>query len=241
MYPMWRNTSNVNSSQFHDWNELILTSCKHDILKLCWGSSIINNPNLNTLEFCLGLQESIAWVQTPFTRGKRDLFFKTGPGSAVHRLGPTGHGFFLKLGNSMKSRPLDIFKTVQNYYEKFYIRLCWWNLPIYSLVNWPHLFHLVQYSANVGNFFWRWILIKHCIVSKFRKKKESHFLVFTSSKKGEISNFHVVVVQRRQRNMYKKTWWTCKVVVLLNILNILTSYLFLCYLFIRKAIYTSSH
>ena len=28
----------VSSSQFHHWNELILTSCKSDVFKLCWGS-----------------------------------------------------------------------------------------------------------------------------------------------------------------------------------------------------------
>ena len=95
MYPIGRNMSNVNFSQFHDWNKLILTSSKRDILKLYWGSSIIKNPNLNTLEFCLGLPESIAWVQTPLPKGERDLFFKRGQESAVHRLGPTGHGFFL--------------------------------------------------------------------------------------------------------------------------------------------------
>ena len=133
-------------------------------------------------------------------------------------------GFYghLKLGNSMKSPPLDIFKTVQKYYEKFYIRLCWWNQPIYSLVNW-RTYSISFNSSNVGKFFWRWIL-KHCIVSKFRKTKRKSFSCVLVLQKSEISNFHVVVVQRRQRNMYKKTRWTCKVVVLLNILNILTSY-----------------
>ena len=46
-------------------------------------------------------------------------------------------------------------------------------------------------SSNVGNFFWSWIL-----------KLLSH--VFTSSTKREIRHFHVVVVQRRRRNVQKK-------------------------------------
>ena len=36
------------------------------------------------------------------------------------------------------------------------------------------------------------------------KEKESRCLVFTSSTKREIRHFHVVVVQRRQRNVQKK-------------------------------------
>ena len=56
-------------------------------------------------------------------------------------------------------------------------------------------------SSNVGKFFWSWILKT---VSKFRKRK-GRFLshVFTSSTKREIRHFHVVVVQRRQRNVQK--------------------------------------
>ena len=56
-------------------------------------------------------------------------------------------------------------------------------------------------SSNVGNFFWSWIVKT---VSKFRKRKGkllSH--VFTSWTKREIKHFHVVVVQRRQRNVQK--------------------------------------
>ena len=37
--------------------------------------------------------------------------------------------------------------------------------------------------------------------------------MFTSTKKCEIRHFHVVVVQWRLREMYKKAWWTVKVVV----------------------------
>ena len=56
-------------------------------------------------------------------------------------------------------------------------------------------------SSNVGKFFWSWILKT---VSKFRKRK-GKFLshVFTSSTKSEIRHFHVVVAQRRQRNVQK--------------------------------------
>ena len=46
-----------------------------------------------------------------------------------------------------------------------------------------------------------WIL-KDCIKVQ-EKKKESRCLVFTSSTKREIKYFHVVVVQRRQRNVQK--------------------------------------
>ena len=51
-------------------------------------------------------------------------------------------------------------------------------------------------SSNVGNFFWSSIL-KDCIEVQ-EKKKESRCLVFTSLKKREIRQFHVVVVQWRQ-------------------------------------------
>ena len=40
------NKSNVNSSQFHDWNKLILTICKHEVLRRRWGSSILENLSL---------------------------------------------------------------------------------------------------------------------------------------------------------------------------------------------------
>ena len=48
----------------------------------------------------------------------------------------------------------------------------------------------------------------------FLKFQEQSCLVSTSSIKREIKHFHVVVVQRRQRNG-QKAWCTCKVVVLL--------------------------
>ena len=63
-------------------------------------------------------------------------------------------------------------------------------------------------SSNVGKCFWSWILKT---VSKFRKRKgRSLSLVFTSSTKREIRHFHVVVVQRRRRNVQKKhdSWAT---------------------------------
>ena len=47
-----------------------------------------------------------------------------------------------------------------------------------------------------------------------RKEKESRCLVFTSCQR-EIRHLHVIVMQKRQRNVPKKTWCTCKFVVLL--------------------------
>ena len=48
----------------------------------------------------------------------------------------------------------------------------------------------------LANFFWSWIL-KECF--KVQEKK----ILFPSSTKREIRQFHVVVVQRRQRNVQK--------------------------------------
>ena len=48
-------------------------------------------------------------------------------------------------------------------------------------------------------------------------KNEGRCPVLTPSKKREIRQFHVVVVQRRQE-MYKKALSTCKVVVLNQLL-----------------------
>ena len=47
--------------------------------------------------------------------------------------------------------------------------------------------------------------------------KENCCLVFPSSTKRKIRKFHVVVVQPRLREMYKKAWWTCKVVFFGNL------------------------
>ena len=46
------------------------------------------------------------------------------------------------------------------------------------------------------------------------KEKESCCLVFPSSTKREIRHFHVVVVQRRLKEMYGKEWCACRIVVL---------------------------
>ena len=40
--------------------------------------------------------------------------------------------------------------------------------------------------------------------------------LFTSSMKRKIRHFHVEVVRWRQRNVQKKAWCTCKIVVLVN-------------------------
>ena len=163
MYLIWRNTSNVNSPQFHDWNKLILTSCKRDSLKLCWASSIIKNPSLNTLEFFLGL---LARVKTPCKDA--EIFFWIEE-VAVHRLGPTGHGLSLfsvtetnvlwrilrvsnlKLGNSIKSRPLDIF----NGYGKDCEKVCSPLLIKPARLLFNQLVTLIPLfnSPNVGQFF----------------------------------------------------------------------------------------
>ena len=50
------NTSNVNSSKFQDWNNLVLTSCKRNALEICWESCVLKNPNLNTLEANLAVK-----------------------------------------------------------------------------------------------------------------------------------------------------------------------------------------
>ena len=57
-------------------------------------------------------------------------------------------------------------------------------------------------SSNVGNFLWSWI-IKDCMYQSSVKEKENCCFVFPSSTKREIRHFHVVVVQRRQRNVQK--------------------------------------
>ena len=56
-------------------------------------------------------------------------------------------------------------------------------------------------SSNVGNFFWSWIL-KDCIKVEEKKKKVIVRLLPPSTKR-EIRQFHVVVAQRRQRNVQK--------------------------------------
>ena len=56
-------------------------------------------------------------------------------------------------------------------------------------------------SSNVGKFFWSWSLRDY---QSSRKEKESRCLVFMFSTKREMRHFHVVVVQRRQRNVQKR-------------------------------------
>ena len=57
-------------------------------------------------------------------------------------------------------------------------------------------------SPNVGKCFWRRQNSKGLYESS-RKEKESCCLVFKSSTKCEIRHFHVVVMQRRLRNVQK--------------------------------------
>ena len=56
-------------------------------------------------------------------------------------------------------------------------------------------------SSNAGNFFLE--LSSRGLYQSSGKEKESCCLVFPSSTKREIRHFHVVVVQRRQRNVQK--------------------------------------
>ena len=56
-------------------------------------------------------------------------------------------------------------------------------------------------SSNVGKFFWSWIL-KDCIKVQ-EKKKKVVVLCSHASTKREIRHFHVVIVQRRLRNVQK--------------------------------------
>ena len=61
-------------------------------------------------------------------------------------------------------------------------------------------------SSNVGKWFWSWIL-KDCI--KVQKKKKRCCFVFPSSTKRENRMFHVVVAQRRLRNVQKSVQSFC--------------------------------
>ena len=56
-------------------------------------------------------------------------------------------------------------------------------------------------SSNVCKFFWSWILKR--LYQSLEKEKESRCIVFTSSTKRKIRQFHVAVVLRRQRNVQK--------------------------------------
>ena len=71
-----------------------------------------------------------------------------------------------------------------------------------------HLFHLVQFvkcwRIFSGVEFWR------TVYQSLEKEKEGRSLVFTSFTKRKISQFHVVVMQRRQINV-QKAWCRCEV------------------------------
>ena len=73
-------------------------------------------------------------------------------------------------------------------------------------------FERFQISSTLSNFFFICLFYLKGPYLSFKV----FFVVFTYSIKRarEISNFHVAVVQRRQRNV-EKAWCTCKVVVLL--------------------------
>ena len=75
--------------------------------------------------------------------------------------------------------------------------LATYNLGLQSLSGMFHLVHFVKcwqifLELNSKRLYQSW-----------GKEKESCRLVFTSSTKREIRHFHVVVVQRRQRNVQK--------------------------------------
>ena len=67
--------------------------------------------------------------------------------------------------------------------------------------------------SNVGEPLWNWISRDHI---QAQKEKENFIVAClrTSSIKREIRHFHVVVVQNG-KEMYKKVWCTCEVVVFL--------------------------
>ena len=67
------------------------------------------------------------------------------------------------------------------------------------------LFHLVQFIAKCSRIFLE-LNSKVCISSK-KKKKVARCLVSASSTKREIRHFHVVVEQRRQRNVQKSVMY----------------------------------
>ena len=63
------------------------------------------------------------------------------------------------------------------------------------------LYRAYSILSNIGNFFLE--LSSRGLYQSSGKEKESCCLVFPSSTKREIRHFHVVVVQRRQRNVQK--------------------------------------
>ena len=62
--------------------------------------------------------------------------------------------------------------------------------------------------SNVDKFLWSWILKDGIKVQE--EEKENCCFVFPSSKKSEITHFHVVVVKRRLRNVQKKCYGRAK-------------------------------
>ena len=73
-----------------------------------------------------------------------------------------------------------------------------------------HSYSMQLNVSNVGEFLWDEF---QRTVSKFWKESENHCLVFTSSRKRDIREFHAIVMQRRQLGNVQKAW--CKGVVLL--------------------------
>ena len=65
--------------------------------------------------------------------------------------------------------------------------------------------------SNVGKFFG---VDSSELYQSSRKEQESCCLVFPSSTKREIKHFHVLVMQRRLRNVPRTVLCTCKFVVL---------------------------
>ena len=100
----------------------------------------------------------------------------------------------------MKSRALGIFKTVQKYYEKFYIRLDLLIKPAHLLFSQLVALILPRPIRQMLVIFSGGEFLNTVLYRNLGKKQESR----SPPPKSEISNFHVVVVQRRQRNMYKK-------------------------------------
>ena len=58
-------------------------------------------------------------------------------------------------------------------------------------------------SSNISSIFWSWVPVPKRRYRSSGKEKESRCLEFTSATKREISHFHVLVVQWRQRNVQK--------------------------------------
>ena len=79
----------------------------------------------------------------------------------------------------------------------------------------PRLFHFVQFDK-----FWRIFLEINSkgLYQSSGKGEENRSLVFTSHTKREVRPFHVVVVQRRQRNVLKSVMHVQSCLANLNLL-----------------------